>query len=261
VRLGEVLAQVDGLNKRFVYYLEAQGYIQPAKVRKARISRRDYSPDDVARIRAIWAYYRRGYSVQSARDLVSQAERSAAYVLLAVPSRRWAKTLDVLAGLERVREASFVYGESADVVVRIAAPDDHEIFAVLNEVFDRAYVAGVPRILKVRESFVREPAKPEPPDGSAAEAGPGPAGRGRALQAYLLIKVPAKHAGGVLEQLKELPGVAEASVIYGETDIVARLAVRDQDELDDLVINQIQGLPAVESTRTFIVVGRMHWRR
>ena len=70
-----------------------------------------------------------------------------------------------------------------------------------------------------------------------------------------------KATNGMLEQLKEYPGVVEASVIYGETDIVARLEARDQDELDELIINQIQGLPAVESTRTFIVVGRLHWRR
>ncbi len=81
------------------------------------------------------------------------------------------------------------------------------------------------------------------------------------MQAYLLIKVPAKHAGGVLEQLKEFSGVAEASVVYGETDIVARLEVADQDELDDLILGKIQGLPSVESTRTFLVVGRLHWRR
>ncbi len=250
MRLSEVLAQVEGLNKRFVYYLEAQGYIQPAKVRKARIARRDYSPEDVARIRDIWSYYRRGYSVQSARELVRQSERLAAYVLLTVPTHRWRETLDLLARFERVREASFVYGETADVVIRLAAPEDGEIYAVLNELFDAADVAGVPRILKVRESFVRQ-----------SVGGDGEARRGRGMQAYLLIKVPAKQAGGVLEQLKELPGVVEASVIYGETDVIARLDVPDQDELDELVIDRIQGLPAVESTRTFIVVGKMHWRR
>ena len=81
------------------------------------------------------------------------------------------------------------------------------------------------------------------------------------MQAYVLIKVPAKHAGGVLEDLRQLRGIREASVIYGETDIVAHLEVRDQDELDDLILNRIQGLASVESTRTFIVVGRMHWRK
>lgn len=285
MRLSEVLAQVDGLNKRFVYYLESQGYIKPEKIRKARISRRDYSHDDVALIRDVWAYYSRGYSVQSAQQLVAQAQRLAAYVLLSVPSSRWVEMLELLRGFDRVREVSFVYGQSADVVLKMAAPDDHEIFAVLNEVFDRSAVSGVPRILKVRESFIRgapEPAN-EPvgdPSGARARGGGEPgerravgrgvvgesgaserSGRARSLQAYVLLKVPAKHAGGVLERLKELSGVVEASVVYGETDIVTRLVVEDQDELDDLILNRIQGLPEVESTRTFLVVGRMHWRR
>lgn len=81
------------------------------------------------------------------------------------------------------------------------------------------------------------------------------------MQAFVLLKVPAKHAGGVLEELKALSGVEEASIIYGETDIIARVRAVDQDELDDLIINRIQGLAAVESTRTFLVVGKMHWRR
>jgi DNA-binding Lrp family transcriptional regulator len=251
LRLSEVLERVEGLNKRFVYYLEAQGYIRPAKIRKERISRRDYSPEDLARIRDVWGYYRRGYSVQNAQLMVERAKKLAVYVLLTVPDRRWAQTIDLLAGMERVQEASIVYGESANAIVRLSAPDDAEVYGVLNEVFDRALVAGVPQILKVQTRFSRQG------EVAAAEKD----GRSGGLQAYLLIKVPAKHAGGVLEQLKELQGVAEASVIYGETDIVARIVARDQDEMDDLIINQIQGLPAVESTRTFIVVGRLHWRR
>lgn len=248
MQLGEVLAQIDGLNKRFVYYLEAQGYIHPTKVRKARISRRDYSPEDVERIRDVWAYYRRGYSVQGAEDLVRQSDRLAAYVFLAVPQSGWPATLDLVKGLPRVREAAFVYGQSADLVLRVAAPDDHEVLGVLNAIFDAAAIAGVPRILKVQSGFRDE--------GRTSEAG-----RRGGVQAYLLIKVPAKQAGGVLDQLRELPGVVEASVVYGETDIVARVAGRDQDELDDLILNRIQGLPMVESTRTFFIVGKMRWSR
>lgn len=279
VRLSELLAQVAGLNKRFVYYLEAQGYIRPTKIRKARISRRDYSPEDVTRIRDIWTYYSRGYSVQSAEELVSQANRLAAYVLLVVPTGRWATTLDLLAKLERVREAAFVYGESADAIIRVAAPDDQEIYSVLIKVFDQAAIAGVPKIFKVKSGFTRdcqpgagpaptiEPVEPSKTAGNetsdqAARPAPSP-GRGErsGMQAFVLLKVPAKHAGGVLEELKALSGVEEASIIYGETDIIARVRAVDQDELDDLIINRIQGLAAVESTRTFLVVGKMHWRR
>jgi DNA-binding Lrp family transcriptional regulator len=253
VQLGDVLAQVDGLNKRFVYYLEGQGYIQPTKLRKARISRRDYSEDDVARIRAVWEYYRRGYSVLGAQELVRQAHRLAAYVFLAIPSARWRETLDLVRELPRVQSACFVYGQSADLILRVAAPDEHEVLRTLNALFDTGAVGGVPRILKVDSDFRRD----EP----ATEAMNGATNGRRNMQAYLLIKVPAKQAGGVLERLRDEPGVIEASIVYGETDIVARVAGRDQDELDDLILNRIQGLPTVESTRTFFIVGNMRWSR
>lgn len=257
MRLSDVLAQVDGLNKRFVYYLEAQGHISPTKIRKARISRRDYSAEDLATIHDLWSYYRRGYTIQGARELVERSGALAAYVLFAVPSRRWREAIDLLAECEKVGEAALVHGESANAIVRIAAPDDHEIWAVLNQVFDHVGIEGIPRILKLdREGAFRRSGLDHErlgADGSAPSKA--------AMQAYLLIKVPAKHAGGVLEQLREFPGVAEASMVYGETDIVARVEAGDQESLDDLIINEIQGLPAVESTRTFVVVSKQHWRR
>ncbi len=250
MKLSEVLSEVDGLNKRFVYYLEAQGYIQPRKLRKERISRRDYSPADLERIRGIWAYYRRGYSVQAAESAARETARLTAWALLPVPTSRWSEALELVRQLDRVQEASFVYGESADLVLRIAAPEESELFGVLNSLFDRGVVAGVPLILKTREGFQRDGAVYAPRDRG-----------GRDLQAYVLLKVPVKHAGGALDALRELPEVVEASVVYGETDIIARVVVPDQDSLDEVVLGRIQGRPMGESTRTFLVVGKMQWRR
>ena len=51
MRLQAVLNQIEGLEKRFVYYLESQGYIHPQKLQKTRIARRDYSLADLERIR------------------------------------------------------------------------------------------------------------------------------------------------------------------------------------------------------------------
>ncbi len=251
MKLSEVLSEVEGLNKRFVYYLEAQGYIQPLKLRKERISRRDYSRVDLERIRGIWAYYRRGYSVQAAEAAARETSRVVAWVLLPVPSSQWPETLDLIRQLDRVQEASFVYGESADLVLRVTAPEESELFGVINALFDRGVVAGVPRILKTQAGFQRDLAD----EGGRRDRG------GRELQAYVLLKVPVKHAGGALDALRELPEVAEASVVYGETDIIARVVVPDQDSLDEVVLGRIQGLPMVESTRTFLVVGKMQWRR
>ena len=246
MQLADVLTQVDGLNRRFVYYLESLGYIQPTRLPKSRIARRDYSEADVVRIRAIWDYYRRGFSVQAARDMAEGADRQAAYVLLSAPAGKWTEALQLLRDNPRVHEVAFVYGESLNIIARMSAPDETEVFSVLNSVFDRGDLVGSPIVLRTLAAFHQ--------DASANAAG-------GTMQAYLLLKVPAKHAGGVLDTLRDLAGVQEASVVYGETDIIARVEAPDQDQLDDLIINRIQGIPAVESTRTFIVVGRMHWHR
>ncbi len=53
----------------------------------------------------------------------------------------------------------------------------------------------------------------------------------------------------------------EASAIYGETDVIAKIEVDDAASLDDLVVNRIQAISVVESTRTFIGIGGLHWTR
>ena len=43
--------------------------------------------------------------------------------------------------------------------------------------------------------------------------------------------------------------------------MICRVQVPDQPQLDRLVMRDLHAIPAVESTRTFIVVHDMHWRR
>lgn len=247
MKLGEVLQRVPGLEKRFVYYLEAQGDIRPTRLPKARIARRDYSPNDLRQIGRLWEYYQRGYSLASARELLSRETGCLAFTFLQVNPRRWAEAVEALSGAERVRAAAAVYGESSDVVAEIEASRDEEVFRVLHELFDRGLLLGPPRI---RHTQAR------------ASAGRDRCTAGKVnMLAYVLLKVPAKHLDGVLGHLRTFEGVREASVIYGETDLIVKVEVPDQDALDALIIRRIQDLPQVEATRTFIAVGGMHWQR
>jgi DNA-binding Lrp family transcriptional regulator len=198
----------------------------------------------VRRVGAIWRYYRRGFSVQSSVDLADQADRALAYVFLTVPARRWQATLDLLAGFDNVLEASVVYGEREDLVVKLSAPDDGDIYQVLGAALREAAIAGQPTIHKVaRRAIDRD---------RAGEA---------RVQAYVLVRASLKRIEDVLEALRQHVGVVEASVVYGESDVICRIEVSDQAELDQLVMKDMHAIPAVESTRTFIVVGSMHWRR
>ena len=244
MKLGDVLQRVPGLEKRFVYYLEAQGDIHPVRLPKTRIARRDYGDEDVRRISRLWDYYRRGYSLARARELVAGERGDASYVFLRVAPRDWPAALELLGRSDRVLEATAVYGESADIVARLETPRPEDAFELLHEVFDRGLLVGPPSIRRARPVVER--------DGPAMTA---------PMLAYVLLKMPAKHVDSVLDQLRTFDGIAEAAVVYGETDIIARLEVPDQAALDELVLHRIQSIAAVESTRTFIAAGSMQWRR
>lgn len=250
MKLGEVRAQVPGLPKRFVHYLESQGYIHPIKVRKERISRRDYTEEDLHTIKGAWEYYERGFSVQTAVELLRRAHRDQVYLLSKVPAGRLTQAQEVLHSFDRVVESTAVYGEDVDLIARMHAPDEGDIYMVLAGAVRQEVVESPPQVMRIKQMELGQKARP------AKERG-----RRVGLRAYILIKVPAKQIDGIVEELKRFAGVIETSVIYGETDIVAHVLVDRQDDLDDLIMNKIQTLPAVESTRTFIAVGGTHWRR
>lgn len=253
MELKDVLNQVPGLNKRLIYYLEAQGYIRPVQVRKLRISRRDYSADDLRHIKHFWTYYERGFSVRGAIDAAVRAEQARVVVFLPVPARDRGCVLDLVRGYHQVFEAAVVYGETGDLILWVSAADERDAYSVLDPLFERASVGGIPRIWRVDD---RWPSDRGGPRQSGVERCPE-----EQLLAYVLIKAPPKQVGDVLDQLRKFHGIVEACVLYGESDVIAKIMVSTQAELDDLVMKRIQSLTAVESTRTFIAVGGMHWER
>jgi DNA-binding Lrp family transcriptional regulator len=248
VELKEVLAQVPGLEKRFIYYLESLGYIQPTRLPKKRIARRDYSDDDVRRIADLWRYYQRGYSLQAAQELVARP-RHRAYALLELPAHYQPAALAALAALPEVREVCLLHGADVDALVCLEVAAESEVYEALSRILARHGVAGAPAVLHVTRWVARPASPPAREDGESG------------MEAYVLIKLPAKEIEAALEELKRLPAIVEASVVYGETDIVARVQAASQAELDDLIFRQLHAMPVVESTRTFIVVRDLHWRR
>jgi DNA-binding Lrp family transcriptional regulator len=245
MELKDILGQIPGLHKRFIYYLESQGYIRPTKLRRQRISRRDYSAEDLRIIREMWRYYERGYSVQAAYDLVSRSERVLSYVTLPVPAEQWGQMLDALQKQAEVVEACAVYGSSLDVIAKIDTPDEGEAYQVLLPALRSVGLVGSPTVLRAVDHFQQEVGE-----------------RGNTnMMAYVLMRVPGKDADQVMQELRQFPHITEAATVYGETDIIAKVMVESQTELDQLVMERLHNIPAVESTRTFIVIGGLHWSR
>ena len=109
-------------------------------------------------------------------------------------------------------------------------------------------VAGLPDIHVAAQRYVKK-------------GGRSKAGRRKSMMAYVLMVVPGKEVADVMEQLKDFNEVKEASTVYGESDLIAKVETADQVQLDSLVMQRLHDIPAVESTRTFVVVKNLHWRR
>ena len=56
----EVLQMVD-IPRNKLYYLEQKGYIHPQRIPLGDLEARDYTEEDVAKIRLIWKYLKKGF--------------------------------------------------------------------------------------------------------------------------------------------------------------------------------------------------------
>jgi len=72
--------------------------------------------------------------------------------------------------------------------------------------------------------------------------------------AYVLIKAVPGAEAKIFEGLKNIGGVEEVNVVYGEYDVIAKVNAPNMDELRNIVIKQIRGeLRGIVKTETAIV--------
>jgi DNA-binding Lrp family transcriptional regulator len=74
------------------------------------------------------------------------------------------------------------------------------------------------------------------------------------LVSYLLLLVDVGREHSVAKELRRLPGVTEAQVVYGEYDLVARIELGDVTLMDETV-TMARKLPGVTRTSTLISSG------
>ena len=74
------------------------------------------------------------------------------------------------------------------------------------------------------------------------------------LISYLLLLVDVGKEHSVAKELRRLPGVTEAQVVYGEFDVVARIE-QGEVALMDETITMARKLPGVTRTSTLISSG------
>lgn len=72
--------------------------------------------------------------------------------------------------------------------------------------------------------------------------------------AFVLINAEMGAEEEILEELRKVPNVKEAYVVYGVYDIVAKLEAETMDKLKDSVTWGIRSMNKVRSTLTMIIV-------
>lgn len=76
---------------------------------------------------------------------------------------------------------------------------------------------------------------------------------GWTTSAYVSLRVAQVHWREIRAGLQALPGVAHIALVGGDFDVMLLVRARDNAGLRHLVLEQIQGLPGVQSTRTYLV--------
>jgi DNA-binding Lrp family transcriptional regulator len=76
---------------------------------------------------------------------------------------------------------------------------------------------------------------------------------GLGTSAYVTLNLHQAEWRNVRERLQRLPGVAHIALVGGEFDVILLVRARDDEALRQLVLDDIQAVPGVISSRTMVV--------
>jgi DNA-binding Lrp family transcriptional regulator len=74
-----------------------------------------------------------------------------------------------------------------------------------------------------------------------------------AILAYVLFKVASGTERDVSQKLIEFDEVIQADIVFGEYDVIARVATDDLDKLEEFVSQKVRTVPNVLVTSTMII--------
>jgi DNA-binding Lrp family transcriptional regulator len=80
-----------------------------------------------------------------------------------------------------------------------------------------------------------------------------PVARGLGTSAYLTMNVRQTDWRKIHSQLRALPGIEHIALVGGDFDVVMLVRARDNSDLRRLVLDEIQAIPGVLTTRTLLV--------
>ncbi|MGH3567519.1 MAG: Lrp/AsnC ligand binding domain-containing protein [Pseudonocardia sp.] len=74
------------------------------------------------------------------------------------------------------------------------------------------------------------------------------------VQAYILVQTEVGKAAAVASAIADIRGVISAEDVTGPYDVIVRAEASDVDQLGQLVVAQVQGVPGITRTLTCPVV-------
>ena len=74
-----------------------------------------------------------------------------------------------------------------------------------------------------------------------------------AIQVYFLFKVSSGNEMEACKQIAEFDNVLVASVVYGEYDIIAKVAVKNLQALEEFLAKNMRKVPSVLLTSTMVI--------
>ena len=80
-----------------------------------------------------------------------------------------------------------------------------------------------------------------------------PVAAGQGTSAYVTVNLNQAEWRDVGDRLRALPGVVHIALVGGEFDVIMLVRARDNEALGRLVLDEIQGMPGVVTTRTLLL--------
>ena len=71
--------------------------------------------------------------------------------------------------------------------------------------------------------------------------------------AYVMISTELGSEEQVTKALKELPQIKETHIVYGIYDLITKVEYADRQELSEIIIRKIRGIPGIKNTITLMV--------
>jgi DNA-binding Lrp family transcriptional regulator len=72
--------------------------------------------------------------------------------------------------------------------------------------------------------------------------------------AYVMISTELGSEEKVTNALEELPQIKETYTVYGIYDLITRVEYADRQELSEIIIRKIRGIPGIKNTITLMVI-------